>query len=43
MGQFNMIKIGTPFITTKNDRAELHAPVTITGDRRRDCMVFSAI
>ena len=27
-----MIKIGTPFITTKNERAELHAPVTITGD-----------
>ena len=32
MGQYNMIKIGTPFITIENERAELHAPVTITGD-----------
>ena len=27
-----MIIIGTPFITTENERAELHAPVTITCD-----------
>ncbi len=27
-----MIKIGTPFITTENERAKLHAPVTITDD-----------
>ena len=27
-----MIKIGTPFITTENERAKLHAPVTIPDD-----------